>query len=123
MAKNSINKKSFEPDHARSIELEEILSRQLDENAKVKIQTIVNNVVFGSQRTERTDAEKAIQMEKSREEVGELIDDQNKKTDEQVVSEILVQIKTLGILKNDAPRFVEQLTEYAKLMNKLYSKR
>jgi len=110
-------------DHARALELEESLSRQLNKTGREQITTIVNNVVLGPQRTEGTEFEMAARTGKSREEIKELIDAQNRKTDDQAVEEVLAQVKKLGILKNDAPRFIEQLTEYVILMNRLKSVR
>ena len=112
-----------ESDHARSLELEKSLSHQLDGGAFEKIKTIVNNVVLGPQRTERTEAEMAKEMGKTREEISELADSQNQKTDEQAVNEVLAQVETLGIKEVDAERLVSQLREYVILVNKLNSAR
>ncbi len=110
-------------DHAKARELKERWSAQLNKKALEDIDIIVNNVVFGPQRTERTDAEKAAQLEKSRDEVRGLIDAQGKKTDEQAVGEVMAQIKKLGIVGDECEPFKKTLTEYVILMNGLNSAR
>ena len=108
-------------DHAKALELEKSLSDQLGEANSERIKTIVKNVVFGPQRTERTEVEMAERMGKTRKEIEELLDTQNKKTDEQAIEEVLAQVKQLDIEESETEYFVTRLREYVILVNRLNS--
>lgn len=115
----SLSEKS---DHTKAINLKERLSSKLDAYGMKQVNTIVNNVVLGPFKTERSETEKVKQTSGIREEMKALIESQKNRTEEEMVTEVINQAKELGIAGGKCKTFIDTLTEYTKLICRLNSK-